>query len=52
MGMFLVQVEFIKKSGHRSDRTVKMWLSLFTVGLAIAICLGVAATLSAVNNPG
>jgi len=29
-----------------------MWLSLFTICLAIAICLGVAATMSAVNQPG
>jgi hypothetical protein len=29
-----------------------MWLSLFTICLAIAICLGVAATMSAVNKPG
>jgi hypothetical protein len=28
-----------------------MWLSLFAVCLAIAICLGVAATISAINNP-
>jgi hypothetical protein len=30
----------------------KMWLSLFAVRLAIAICLGVAATIRAINNPG
>jgi hypothetical protein len=29
-----------------------MWLSLFTTCLAIEICLGVAATMSAVNKPG
>jgi hypothetical protein len=29
-----------------------MWLLLFTICLAIAICLGVAATMSAVNEPG
>jgi hypothetical protein len=29
-----------------------MWLSLFAICLAIAICLGVAATVSAINNPG
>ena len=29
-----------------------MWLSLFTICLAIAICSGVVATMSAVNNPG
>jgi hypothetical protein len=29
-----------------------MWLSLFTICLAIAICLGVAATIRAINNPG
>jgi hypothetical protein len=29
-----------------------MWLSLFAVCLATAICLGVAATISAINNPG
>jgi hypothetical protein len=29
-----------------------MWLSLFAVCLAIAICLGVAATIGAINNPG
>ena len=29
-----------------------MWLSLFTICLVIAICLGVAATMSAVNKPG
>jgi hypothetical protein len=29
-----------------------MWLSLFTICLAIAICLGVAATMSAVSKPG
>ncbi len=29
-----------------------MWLPLFTICLAIAICLGVAATMSAVNKPG
>jgi hypothetical protein len=29
-----------------------MWLSLFTICLAIAVCLGVAATMSAVNKPG
>ena len=29
-----------------------MWLSLFAICLAIAICLGVAATISAINNPG
>jgi hypothetical protein len=28
-----------------------MWLSLFTICLAIAICLGVAVTISAINNP-
>jgi hypothetical protein len=28
-----------------------MWLSLFTICLAIAICLGAAATMSAVNKP-
>jgi hypothetical protein len=28
-----------------------MWLSLFTICLAIAICLGGAATMSAVNKP-
>ena len=27
-----------------------MWLSLFTVCLAIAICLSVAATINAINN--
>ena len=48
---FLVMVECVKKEwswlGGR-----KMWLSLFTICLAIAICLGVAATMSAVNKPG
>ena len=29
-----------------------MRLSLFTVCLAIAICFAVAATISAINNPG
>ena len=29
-----------------------MWLSLFTICFAIAICLGVAATMNAVNKPG
>jgi hypothetical protein len=29
-----------------------MWLSLFAVCLAIAICLGVAAIIRAINNPG
>ena len=29
-----------------------MWLSLFAICLAIAICLGVAATINAINNPG
>jgi hypothetical protein len=29
-----------------------MWLSLFAVCLAIAICIGVAATIRAINNPG
>ncbi len=29
-----------------------MWLSLFTVCLAIAICFSVAATISAINNQG
>ena len=27
-----------------------MWLSLFAICLAIAICLGVAATISAING--
>jgi hypothetical protein len=30
----------------------KMWLSLFTICLVIAICLGVAATMSGFNKPG
>jgi hypothetical protein len=29
-----------------------MWLLLFTVCFAIAICVSVAATMSAVNKPG
>jgi hypothetical protein len=29
-----------------------MWLSLFAVCLAIAICLGVAATIRPINKPG
>jgi hypothetical protein len=29
-----------------------MWLSLFAVCLTIAICLGVAASIRAINNPG
>jgi hypothetical protein len=29
-----------------------MWLSLFTICLGIAICLGVVATMNAVNKPG
>ena len=28
-----------------------MWLSPFAVCLAMAMCLGVAATISAINNP-
>jgi hypothetical protein len=29
-----------------------MWLSLFTICLVIAICLGVVATMSGFNKPG
>ncbi len=48
---FLVGVECVKKSGHGLGRC-KMWLSLFAVCLAIAICLVVGAIIRAINNPG
>jgi len=42
----------VRQKSGRGSEDARLWLSLFTISLVIAICLGVAATMSGFNKPG